>query len=156
MAQRFQVDPAGLGVGYPVIGANSIQFSVADAVYIDSSGFLAVATAVSKIFGYSLENITMASSNQTVAKVCPKYVEASSAVLMVYPTVSSVGLAQTEVGAFVSLSTVTTGAQAISSTTGATGQFLIVGIDPKADGTTYEAVVKAAYKQDDSGWLVNL
>lgn len=152
MAQRFLTDPAGFGVFYPVIGANSIQFSVADAVYIDSSGFLALATATSKLLGYCLEGITMSSSNQTVAKVCPKVSEQAS-VLMVYPTVSNVGLAQTEVGAYTSLVTLTTGAMAVSSTTGATGQFLIVGIDPKADGSTYEAVVKAAYVQEDSGWV---
>ena len=155
MAQRFHVDPAGFGVGYPVIGKNSEAISVADALYIDSSGFICLATAVSKIFGYSLETITMAATNQTVAKVCPKYTEHQS-VLMVYPTVSNVGFAQTEVGAYATLSTVTTGEMALSSTSGATGQFLIVGIDPTADGSTFEAVVRAAYKQDESGWLVAL
>ena len=149
MAQRFHVDPAGNGVGYPVIGANSIQFSVGDAVIIDSSGWLALATAARKVLGFSLENITMASTNQTVAKVCPKYVSNPS-VLMVYPTASNVGFAQTDVGAYAVLSGLTTGEMTLSATAGATGQFLILGFDPKGDGSTYEAVVQTAYKQEDT------
>ena len=152
MAQRFLTDPAGFGVGYPIIGNNSIQFSVGDPLYVNSSGYLAIAVVDGKVLGYSLENITMSSSNTSVAKVCPKYATTTN-VLMVYPVTSSVGYAQTEIGAYTKLETLTTGAITLNATTGATGQFLIVGIDPKGDGTTYEAVVRASYPQETSAAL---
>ena len=128
------------GVGYPVIGGNSVQFSMADAVYIDTNGFLAIATTSSRIIGYCVEDITMSSTNQTVAKVCPKYIPALG-VLMVYP--GAAACTQTMIGEYVDLSTVTTGAQVVGagSTSASSGQFLILGFDPNGDGTTTDVVV---------------
>jgi len=149
MAQQqvFLHDPAGYGDGYPIIGANSIVFYNADAVYINTSGFLDIATTTSKILGYAVENITMAATNQTVAKVCPKYVYAD-VVEMVYPT--SGAITQTMVGEYAVFSSATAGSQTISNTTSATvGQFLVIGFDPFASSDTSAVVVKAAYRQDD-------
>ena len=148
MAQRFLRDSAAFGNGYPVIGYDSIVFYVADAVYIDSNGFLNTASTSSKILGYAVENITMSSTNSTVAKVCPKYVMAEE-VEMVYP--ASGAITQTMVGEYAVFSAATAGAQTIAyNTTSATvGQFLIVGFDPAGDGTTTDVVVRAAFKQSD-------
>jgi hypothetical protein len=148
MAQRFLHDPAAFGVGYPVIGYDSIVFYTADAVYIDSNGYLNTASTSSKILGYSLDNITMSATNSTVAKVCPKYVYAEN-VEMVYP--ASTTLTQTMVGEYAVFSSATAGAQTLnaSTTSGTVGQFLILGFQLADDGTTYEGIVKAAFKQSD-------
>lgn len=148
MAQKFLQDPAGFGVGYPNIGANSIVFNVGDAIYINTSGFLDIATTTSKIFGYSLEDVTMTSDNQTVAKVCPKFVRAEF-VAMVYP--ANGAITQTMVGEYAVFSSATAGAQTISNTTSATvGQFLVIGFDPNADGTTTDVVVRASLLQAET------
>ena len=147
MAQRFYQDPGAFGVGYPVIGNTSVQFSVGDPVYINTSGYLAICTNAVKVLGYSLDNVTMSATNTSVAKVCPKYV-VSEAVKMVYPIVGSAAVDQTDVGEYVVLSSTTTGAISLAATnSGTVGQFLIVGFDPSGDGTTYDAVVQAAFRQ---------
>lgn len=145
MGQKFLTDPAGLGRGYPIIGATSVQFTHADAVYIDSSGFLALATAGSKVLGYYCgQGETMAATNQTVKKVCPDYVYAAD-VEMVYG--SDQACAQTDVGAYADFGTATTGAFELNLSAGATGQFLVIGFDPNGDGTTTDVVVVVAEDQ---------
>lgn len=144
MAQRFLNDPAGFGVGYPVIGGNSAAFSYADAVYIDTSGWLQVATTSSKVLGFALDTVTMASDNQTVAKVCPKYVYADG-VLVVLGGDSA--CTQTKVGEYADLVTTTSGSQVLNGTTGATGQFFVLGFDPEGDGTTTDYVIRVAEPQ---------
>ena len=144
MAQRFLNDSASFGVGYPVIGANSIVFSPTDAVYINTSGFLDSASTSSKVLGFALDNITMASDNQTVAKVTPKYCYAD-AVLVVYPGDSA--CTQTKVGEYADLVTTTSGGQILNGTTAATGQFFVIGFDPDGDGTTTDYVVRVAEPQ---------
>lgn len=146
MAQRFLQDPSAFGTGYPVIGANSEAFAVGDAIYINTSGFLAVATTSSKILGYSVGAITMASDNQTVGLVKPQYVYAEN-VLMVYPGDSA--CTQTKIGEYADFVSTTSNAQTINGTVGATGQFLVVGFDPAGDGTTTDYVVIAAERQKD-------
>lgn len=155
MAQRFARDPAKNGVGYPVIGVNSQAFALADAVYINSSGFLDVVDSADvPILGFSLDARTMASDNQTVAKVKPQYVYAEG-VEMVYPKNSSTGVDQTDVGEYCNLATFTTGAQDLANaSSGTTGQFLIMGFDPDNDGTTTDAVVKVAFDQKRSNKVI--
>ena len=147
MAQRFLNDPAGYGVGYPIIGANSITFNEADAVYVNTSGFLDIASTSSAILGFSLETAAaMASDNQTNAKICPKYAYAEG-VIVVYP--ASGAITQTMVGEYANFSSATAGAQTVSNSTSATvGQFFITGFDPNNDGTTTDVVVKVAFRQD--------
>jgi len=147
MAQRLHNDPAGLCVGYPIIGYTSVQFSIADPVYVNTSGYLALATTSSKIIGYSLENITMSATNISSEKICPKYVSAKHT-LVSYPMVSNTAVTQTQVGEYAILSSVTTNAISLNTTTSSTvGQFIIVGFDPNQKGDTYQAVVKAALRQ---------
>lgn len=125
--QQFITDPEGLGLGFPIIGANSIQFSVGDAVYINTSGFLDLSSTTNRILGFSTDSVTMSATNQTVALVCPAYVPAGQ-VTMYYPMSSAPS--QTMIGEYADFSSATTNAQTVSSTTSAsTGQFFIVGID---------------------------
>ncbi len=144
MAQYFlRVADKG-GMETPIIGNNSEAFSVADAVYIDSDGFLAKATTSSKIFGFADEDVTMASDNETVAKYKPQVIPADG-VTMVYTADQAV--TQTDIGAYADLGTTTSGAQVLNLAAGATGQFIIVGFDPNNDGSTTLAIVKVAEPQ---------
>ena len=150
--QKFRHDPAGYGRGYPIIGANSEEFSQADAVFINSSGFLELADVGGKILGYYAgQGETMASDNQTVAKKTPDYVYAES-VEMVYG--ADQDCTQTDVGAYADFGTVTTGAFELNLAAGSTGQFLVLGFDPENDANNDHVVVvaaelqKAAFSQD--------
>jgi hypothetical protein len=145
MTQRFITDPSGLGRGYPIIAASSEQFSHADAVFINSSGFLEVADATGKVLGYYVgQGETMSATNETVAKVCPDYVYAED-VEMAYG--ADQACTQTDIGAYADFGTVTTGAQELNLTAGATGTFLVLGFDPDGDGTTTLTVVTVAEPQ---------
>lgn len=164
MAQRFYADPANFGVGLPVIGANSITFSEADPIVVNSSGFLDLASTSSKILGFSLETIgALTSDNQTVAGVCPKYVYAEG-VLVVFPIAAAVAATQTMLGEYFIFSGTTSGAFTLNATSSATvGQLLALGLNPNnqspngAGSTTAgtaaelsELVVRAAFKQTDA------
>ena len=102
--QKFRQDPALFGTGYPIIGKNSEGLVEADAVYIDSSGFLAKITTSSKVLGFSIEARTMAADNQTVDKVKPQYAPALG-IKMVYG--SDQDATQTDIGAYADMGTVT-------------------------------------------------
>ena len=145
MTQKFLADPAGRGAGYPVIGGNSVQFSHADPVYIDTSGWLAISSTTNKVLGYYVgQGETMASDNQTVAKKTPDYVYASG-VEMVFG--SDQACTQTDVGAYADMGTATTGAFELNLNSGGTGQYLVIGFDPDGDGSTSLVVVIAAEDQ---------
>ena len=127
-------------VGVPVIAKNSEQFSIGDAVYIDTSGFLAKATTSSKILGYALEDYTAASDNQTVAAYKPQYVYADDVEILID---ADSALTQTKIGEYADLVTVTSGVQVLNGTTGATGQFFVLGSDTDTPNTSKYIVVVA-------------
>jgi hypothetical protein len=132
------------GVETPIIGNNSEALSYADAVTIDSDGFITVASTSSKILGFCLETKTMASDNETVAKYCPLILPADG-VTMVYTADQAV--TQTDIGTYADLVTTTSGAQVLNLAGGATGQFIVVGFDPNNDGSTTLCIVKVAEPQ---------
>lgn len=144
MAQRFYTDPNLLGVGPPVIGKNSEAFAYADPVNIDSNGWLVVAPAGERILGWCLETVTMAATNQTVAKVKPKYVPALGVLMQI---TADQTCTQTDVGAYADI-TGTTGAINVNLAAGASGSLFVWQFDPAGDGTTTEVVVSVAEPQD--------
>lgn len=144
--QYFLKDPMSLGVEYPIIGANSVVFSVADPVYINSDGFIALATAGSLVFGYSIDAITMSATNQTVAKVCPKIAPALGHI-MSYPNNGAHDFVQTDIGAYADFQTATTGAFDLNNTTAANAQMLILGFDPAGEADNDQGVVRVAEYQ---------
>lgn len=144
MAQYFLRTPDKGGVETPIIGNNSEVLSVGDAVYIDSDGFIAVATTSSKIFGFCNETKTMTSDNETVAKYCPEVIPADG-VTMVYTADQAV--TQTDIGTYADLATTTSGAQVLNLVGGSTGQFIVIGFDPNKDGSTTLCIVKVAEPQ---------
>lgn len=143
--QKFLRDPLGSGVGYGVIGINSVQFSKADPVYIDSSGWLALTTGTSKVLGYYTgKGETMTSTNQTVAFVKPQYCYALG-VEMVFG--SDTDCVQTDVGAYADMGTYTTGAFELDLLAGGTGQYLVLGFDPEDESDDDAVVVMCAEPQ---------
>lgn len=145
MAQRFYNDPINQGVEYPIIGKNSEAFATADVVYVDSDGFLAKITTSSKVLGYALDTVTMASDNQTVAKVTPK-VAVGLGTLMVYG--SDQDALQTDIGAYADFGTVTSNGFELNLAAGATGQMFVVGFDPQDESDDDVVVVKVAEPQE--------
>jgi len=143
--QKFHRDPAGLGVGYPIIGLDSIQFSKADPVYIDSDGLLTLTTGTSKVLGYYTgQGETLTATNSTVAKVCPNYIYALG-VDMVFG--SDQDCTQTDIGAYADMGTYTTGAFELDLVAGSTGQYLVLGFDPEDESDDDAVVVCCAEPQ---------
>lgn len=134
--QKFYKNPVLEGTGTAVIGKNSEVFSKGDPVTIDSDGFLIYATAGTKVLGFSLEDVTMTSSNQTVAKYSPQYVPALG-VKMIY--LADQACTQTDLGQYADL-VGTTGATLMNLNSGATGQFLVEAFNPDGLGDTYVVV----------------
>jgi hypothetical protein len=60
-------------IQYDLIGKNSVAFTIGDPVY-NSSGLLDVAGTTTGVVGIAVKTQTMASNNQTVAKVTPGYI----------------------------------------------------------------------------------
>lgn len=142
--QRFFQLPNPAGNGYPVIGGNSQAFANADAVYIDTSGFLDVVTTSSKVIGASLHDATMASDNQTVALIKPLYANWLGLV-MVYT--ADQAATQTDLDAYADFGTTTSGAQVLNLAGGATGQMHILGFDPYDEDDDTDVVVEIAEPQ---------
>ena len=142
--QKFRHDPDLVGSGFPIIAINSGSLNEADAVYIDTSGWLAVVGTTSKVLGFSLEKITIASDNQTVDKVKPKYAPWLG-VQMVYG--ADQDCTQTDIGAYADMGTATSGSQELNLSAGGTGQFLVLGFDPDDESDDDAVVVEVAEPQ---------
>jgi hypothetical protein len=146
MAQRFLHESAvDRFIGYPTIGVANTQFSKADAVYIDSSGYLALATTSSQIVGFCLEDKTTASTNATVELYCPQYVDAMMNIYMAYP--SDQDCTQTDIGAWCDFGSVTTGAMTLNLAASSKAQFLVRGFDPNNEADDDDVVVTCAEPQ---------
>lgn len=144
MSQRFLSGENRDNMGYPIIGANSVVFSHADPVYIDSNGFLALATAGSRVIGFALGSQTMAATNETVAKVKPEYIKAEK-VVMAFP--SDQDCTQTDVGAYADFGTATTGAFNINLAATTAGQVIVLGFDPNGESDNDDVVCVIAEPQ---------
>lgn len=142
--QKFRHNPDLSGIGYPVLGLNSTQFTGADPVYIDSNGLLTISSTTNKILGYAVDGETMASDNQTVAKKKPKYIPAFG-VQMIFG--SDQDCVQTDIGAYADFGTVTTGAFELNLSAGSTGQMLVLGFDPDDESDDDAVVVEVAEPQ---------
>ena len=137
---EFKSNVAQVPVGVPVIAKNSEVFKIGDAVYIDTDGFLALATTSSKILGFVLQDYTAASDNQTVAKYCPLYCYAENVEVLIDTDQATT---QTDIGAYADLGTVTAGAMVLNLVAGANGQFLVLGWDTDTPNTSKAIAVVA-------------
>lgn len=131
------------------IGGNSVQFSLNDAVYADTSGFLAIATTTSKVLGFSAQNVTCAAANQTASNPTrPLFLPYHGVHMLI--TADQAGAA-TDQDAYADLVTTTTGAQVLNLAAGATGQFYVHDFNPHRDGivtATTDIVVSIAEPQE--------
>jgi len=143
--QRFMKDVSPELVSEPCIGVASVEFSPVDAVYIDSNGYLAIATTSSKVLGFCMENKTTAASNATTEKYKPQFVMAFPFIQVALP--SDQDCTQTDIGAYADLSSATTGAQTLNLVAGATGQFFVMGFDPENISDDDDVVVCVAEPQ---------
>ena len=142
--QKFRRDPYAKGVAAGVIGGNSVQFTPADPVYIDTSGWLAIATTSSKIYGYALDAITMASDNQTVDFVKPKVAPALGMQMIFGSDIDGV---RTDIGAYADFVTATTGGFVLNLLAGSSGQMFVLEFDPDGEDDDDAILVECAEPQ---------
>lgn len=135
--------PYDLGQEPSAIGKNSEVFTIMDPVTVDSNGFLAFATAGTKVIGHMNETITMASDNQTVAKVKPKYTPAEGVVILAE---ADQAWTQTDIGAYADI-VGSTGSVNVNFAAGASGQYYVLEGDPLGTGSTTQVAVTVAEPQ---------
>lgn len=129
MSQRFHRTPMNVVTLPPVILKNSEAIKIGTPLTIDSSGFLAGATSSGeKIYGFSLEDYTASSDNQTVAMYKPLVADPMGVEI----EVTSASIAQTDVGEYADVASNTAGV-IVMANPGSTGQFLLAEI---VDSTT--------------------
>ncbi len=145
---RFYKIPVDAALETPAIAKNSEAFTVGDAVYVDTDGFLCKVTTSSRVMGFVMETFTATADNQTVKKYKPTIVPGIQGVQAVIPAASA--LAQTDISNYADMATVTSGAQVLNATTDTKGQFYILDIDPEGEGTTTDIVVEVAEYQKNA------
>jgi len=141
------LNEGGAKVGRPIIGANSVTFSKGDPLEVDASGFLIISVAGNKIIGWALEDVILASDNQTVAQLTPVYAEARDVEMVLIADQAAV---QGDVGAYANIVGTTSGAFKVNLATGTSGQLFVTQIDPFGTGDTTAVVVKVAENQADA------
>lgn len=133
----------------PIIAANSITFAEGSPVYINSSGFLDLAAAGTLIYGFCTEAKVTTSDNQTVAQYKPRVISGEN---VMWWCDGDEAFAQTDVGQYCDLGTVTAGVPVMNLPGGASGQMLLVMLlsdqDPSAEGDTDRCVFTVAETQD--------
>ena len=131
---RFRKNTNDLAVGFPIQGVASTKFSIGDPVYIDSNGYLALASTSSKVLGYCIEDVTTAATDM----VSPKYVYARG---LEMDCDSDQACTQTDLGQYADIGTATSGATVMNLAAGSTGQFLVLGY--RADDTDVITIIVA-------------
>lgn len=137
-ASVFQESGNASNLRYDVIGNNSEVFTKGDLV-TTSGGDLVVASATSVIFGVVAKTQTMASDNETVAKVCPAFVDPSPDTIFLMGSNGDFSGNDTDVGTYYKI-TGATGAQQVDQASGVqttTSRVVeIVKVDPRGIGGT--------------------
>lgn len=138
-AQPFRRNTMDQNYEYDAIGKNSTVFAAYDPVTIQS-GLLSVTTGLQTIVGTAAGAATMASNNQTVAKVTPGYVPIGENDLFIMGTNGDMTGNATDGGTYYGLTTGGTGTvqvdQATGATTGISRIVEIVQVDPFNIGGT--------------------
>ncbi len=124
---------------YDVIGNNSEAFTEGDPVTV-SSGDLVVAGTTDTVVGIAARTQTMASDNETVAKVHPPFVPIADGTLFLMGTNSDLTDNATDYGKYFKLTAATTGtvqvdvASGVQTTTSRVVE--IIQVDPNQVGGT--------------------
>lgn len=158
MAQGFRLIADSEDILQSVIAKNSEVFAEASPVTINSSGFLAVAAAGEKIYGFCSQAGTALSTNQngTVPQTNSVSAIGWAPRVIGYKGVQFWAdgdgtITQTKVGEYADIASSSAGVVTMNNTTGATGQFLLLGldsdVDPSSDGDTDRGVYLVAEPQ---------
>lgn len=135
-ARVWNENRAGSDIRYDAFGKNSEAFTIGDPVSI-LSGLVQLYSGTSAIAGVAVKTQTMASTNQTVAKVVPGYTPAGTDTLFLMGTNSDLTDNATDGGKFYKL-TGATGAVKVDVAsgvvTGNSRQVQIVEVDPRGIG----------------------
>lgn len=138
-AQPYQPNDDELDLNYDAIGNNSDVFTLYDPVTY-SSGTLVVAGTTDAIVGAVAQTVTMASDNQTVAKVAPGYYPASEDTYFLMGTNADLTGNATDVGTYYKLTAATTGTVQVDVTSGVqtttSRNVMIKKVDPFNEGGT--------------------
>lgn len=122
-----------------IIGKNSEVIALGDILTVDISDGLKVAGATDSVIGVANKIVTMASNNETVAKVKPSYTVIDQDYEFLMGTNADLS-ALTSVGAYYKLVAGGTGAQQVDVTAGAqttTNRVVMcTGVDPAQAGGT--------------------
>ena len=121
------------------IGKNSEVFAIGDVLTMDASHGLKVAGATDSVMGISATSATMASNNETVAKVTPSYTPINQDYEFLMGTNADLS-ALTSIGAYYKLVAGGTGAQQVDVNAGVqtTSNRVVIctGVDPQGLGGT--------------------
>ncbi len=125
-------------INYGIIGKNSEVIAFGDVLTVASGVVKVVAAATDPILGVAAKTQTMASDNQTVAKIQPGFIPAEDTVFFMYTNSDLTGNATND-GTYYGL-TGATGAVVVDVVSGVTAttsrQVQIVKVDPNNVGGT--------------------
>ena len=120
------------------LGTNSAVYTTGDPVTI-TTGLLVVAGTTDAVVGINAKTATMTASNQTVAKVYPRYIPMDQDYIFLMGTNADL-TATTSVGVYYKLTTATTATVQVDVTSGAqtTSNRVVVcvAVDPLKEGGT--------------------
>ena len=137
-AKLYQNGNLETDINYSAIGKNSEVIAAGDVLTVASGLVKVVSAATDPILGVAAKTATMASDNQTVAKITPGYIPAENSVFFMYTNGDMTGNA-TDVGTYYGL-TGATGAVVVNQSSGVTTttskQVEIVRVDPRNIGGT--------------------
>ena len=137
-AQLYNSRNVETNIRYDAIGKNSEVFTVGDLVTVSSGVMKVVSGLTERVFGVCQKTVTMASDNQTVAKVKVPYIPANPDDVWFMGVSQNLTGDATDVGTYYGY-TGTTGVQQVLGSgvqTGTSRQFMIVKVDPYKVGGT--------------------
>ena len=137
-ASLFKSNGNESDIVYDAIGKNSVAFTAGDPVTI-SSGLLDVAGTTNTVVGIAQKTVTMASNNQTVAKVTPGYIPIKNDDVYLMGTTSDLTGNATNGGTYYCLTAATTGTLQVDTAgvnTGVSRVVEIIEVDPQQIGGT--------------------
>jgi hypothetical protein len=147
-------------VRIPVVALAAEVFAVGSPVGIDSSGYLVVAAASEKIWGYCTEALTAVTGNEAgtmqqedpaAVGYCPRVIEPDN---VDFWADADEAWTQTSNGQYADIASVAAGVATLNLVAGATGQFHVMGRladfsgDPAYVGDTTKIVVRVAEPMD--------
>lgn len=127
-----------------IIGTNSAVFAIGDVVDITSGFVSVIGASTDRPYGICQQKITMASDNQTVAKVKVPVIPLTTDDEFEMDFDADAALANQ--GQFFPLNTGGTGAQTVdlASASDTVGQVMLVKLDPRGEGSVLRGLFRVA------------